>query len=216
MDKWLIDSGASSHMTWEKNILTGYKRVQKVSDGDGRTLDVAVGDVHIVLLVPELACNLFSVRAGAARGNHVKFGRSRCWIQDVNGKLCGTGTLTDKLYRLDCQLTRVKHMVKDVEQHAALATEDTDIDLWHQRLGHLCEQQMRQMVKDELIKGMKFQKSANLSFCEGCVEGKIHKKPFSLVGVHSSRKLQLVHSDVCGPIPVESLGGHKYFVTFIQ
>ena len=81
MDKWLIDSGASSHMTWEKNILTGYKefeRVQKVSVGDGRTRDaVGVGDVHInmqfkvsqpkgsviyqALLVPDLACNLFSV-----------------------------------------------------------------------------------------------------------------------------------------------------------
>ena len=51
MDKWLIDSGASSHMTREKSILTGYKqfeRAQKVSVGDGRTLDaVGVGDVHV-------------------------------------------------------------------------------------------------------------------------------------------------------------------------
>ena len=30
------------------------------------------------------------------------------------------------------------------------------------------------------------------------------------------RKLQLVHSDVCGPMPVDSLGGHKYFVMFID
>ena len=35
----------------------------------------------------------------------------------------------------------------------------------------------------------------------------------SLMGVRSSRKLQLVHSNVCGPMPVESL---KYFVTFID
>ena len=80
--------------------MTGYKefkRVQKVSVGDGRTLHaVGVGDIHMnmqfkisqpkqiiiyqVFLVPELACNLFSVRAAAARGNHVKFGRSKCWI----------------------------------------------------------------------------------------------------------------------------------------
>ena len=48
MDKWLIDSGASSHMTWEKNILKNYKEFvqrQKVSLGDGRTVDaVGVGD----------------------------------------------------------------------------------------------------------------------------------------------------------------------------
>ena len=36
------------------------------------------------------------------------------------------------------------------------------------------------------------------------------------MGVRSSEKLQLVHSDVCGPMPTESLGGHRYFVTFID
>ena len=54
MDEWLIDSGASSHMTWEKNILTSYKefeKVQKVSVGEGRTLDaVGIGDVHVNML----------------------------------------------------------------------------------------------------------------------------------------------------------------------
>jgi len=36
------------------------------------------------------------------------------------------------------------------------------------------------------------------------------------VGVRSCRKLKLVHSDVCGPMPVELLGGQKCFVTFID
>jgi len=57
---------------------------------------------------------------------------------------------------------------------------------------------------------------SNLGFCERCIEGKMHRKPFSSMGVHSLRKLQLVHSDVCTPMPVDSLGGHKYFVTFVD
>ena len=113
MDKWLVDSGASSHMTWERNILTNYREFaegQKVSLGDGRTVDaVGVGDVHVnmqfkmsqprkcvfyqVLYVPGLACNLFSVRAAVTKGNQVKFGRLQCWIQNVNGKLCGVGLM---------------------------------------------------------------------------------------------------------------------------
>ena len=40
--------------------------------------------------------------------------------------------------------------------------------------------------------------------------------PFQSVGVCSSRKLQLIHSGVCGPMPVESLGGQRYFVTIID
>ena len=51
MDKWLVDSGASCHMTWERNILTNFRRFeqrQKVSLGDGRTVDaVGIGDVHV-------------------------------------------------------------------------------------------------------------------------------------------------------------------------
>ena len=34
--------------------------------------------------------------------------------------------------------------------------------------------------------------------------------------IRSSRKLELVHSDVCGPMHTESIGGRKYFVTFID
>lgn len=191
MDKWLVDSGASSHMTWEKNILTHYRQFehsQKVSLGDGRTVDaVGVGDVHVnmqfkvsqprkcviqqVLHVPELACNLFSVRAAAAKGNQVKFSHSQCWIMDRNGKLCGVGLMENKLYSLNCDLAPTEHSVKE---HVVLAGEYNDMDLWHQRLGHLCEQQLKYIVNKELVSGIKLPKVTQLSFCEGCVEGKMN------------------------------------------
>lgn len=57
----------------------------------------------------------------------------------------------------------------------------------------------------------------DVSFCEACVEGKLSRKPHKPVGeIRSKRKLQLVHSDVCGPMQTESIGGSKYFVTFID
>ena len=34
--------------------------------------------------------------------------------------------------------------------------------------------------------------------------------------IRSTRKLQLVHSDICGPMQTQSIGGAKYFVTFID
>ncbi len=44
----------------------------------------------------------------------------------------------------------------------------------------------------------------------------MHRQPFKSVEKHqSTRKLQLVHSDVCGPM-TESIGGNRYFVTFID
>ena len=45
----------------------------------------------------------------------------------------------------------------------------------------------------------------------------MHRNSFKPVGaVKSTRKLQIVHSDVCGPMHTESIGGCKYFVTFID
>ena len=68
-----------------------------------------------------------------------------------------------------------------------------------------------------MVTGLKGPKSEYLSFCEGCIDGKICRSPFKPVGaIRSQRRLELVHSDVCGPMSVESFGGHKYFVTFID
>ena len=33
---------------------------------------------------------------------------------------------------------------------------------------------------------------------------------------HSARKLELIHSDVCGPVPSTYLSGYEYYVTFID
>ena len=87
-------------MTLKKELLTDYhkfERPERVGLGDGRTVEaVGVGNVRLnmlfrvsepkwevlncVLYVPKLACNLFSVRAVAGKGNVVKFRHSKCWI----------------------------------------------------------------------------------------------------------------------------------------
>ena len=230
MDRWLVDSGASSHMTREKKLLANYREFEtpeKVGLGDGRSVEaLGVGDVHLsmlfkvsdpkkavvhqVLYVPKLACNLFSVRAAASRGNVVKFGQSKCWIRDRDGKLRGMGSLTDKVYQLNCEPLTTEQASPAVEKR-------NDVNLWHQRFGHLNTQHLMKIVDKQLALGVKIPKNEKLSFCEGCVEGKMHRRPFKPVGeIPSAEKLQLVHSDVCGPMHTESFGGQKYFVTFID
>lgn len=52
--------------------------------------------------------------------------------------------------------------------------------------------------------------------CIVCIKGKQTKEPFKGKGKKAENCLQLIHSDVVGPMPVESLGGCRYFVTFID
>lgn len=90
-------------------------------------------------------------------------------------------------------------------------TASTAIDLWHQRLGHVKGTTLKKLGETNNIIF-----KDGLSFCKGCVEGKLSKKPFKSVGdIRSTHKLQLVHSDIC-TMEIESMGGSKYFVTFID
>ena len=126
-------------------------------------------------------------------------------------QLCGCGTLVDKMYELRCEL------VKKGEAASVASTRNKEIDLWHQGLGHLNISHLKEVIRKEVVRGIKLTGDSNLSFCEGCVEGKVCRRPFkSIREIKSTRKLQLIHSDVCGPMQVESFGGKKYFVTFID
>ncbi len=126
------------------------------------------------------------------------------------GKLHGMGSLTDKLYHLDCKPT--------LAEHATIAQEHSnELDLWDQRLGHIDKQALRDISKKNVMTGIRIHKTATLSFCEECIEGKMCHRPFKPGGeIHSTRKLQLVYSDVCGPVQTESVGRRRYFVTFID
>ncbi|CAL9003549.1 unnamed protein product [Prunus brigantina] len=53
--------------------------------------------------------------------------------------------------------------------------------------------------------------------CEGCVSGKHHREKFDKEGAwRASCPLELVHTDLCGPMQNESIGGNRYFITFID
>jgi len=51
------------------------------------------------------------------------------------------------------------------------------------------------------------------SICEICVKSKQNRMPFVFEAPkRASEALQVVHSDMCGPFEVPSLGGSKYFL----
>ena len=51
---------------------------------------------------------------------------------------------------------------------------------------------------------------------KGCARGKNNKNPFPKRETKIKGALELIHFDVCGPIPSTSLSGYEYYVTFID
>ena len=53
--------------------------------------------------------------------------------------------------------------------------------------------------------------------CENCVVGKQHREEFpSGKSWRAKKVLEIVHSDLCGPISPSSYGGKRYVITFID
>jgi len=89
-------------------------------------------------------------------------------------------------------------------------------DLWHQRLGHVQESCLKKCVEN-VVQGIDIERKTELLFCEGCLAGKMCQKPFPIVGEgRATRKLQLMHSDMCSKMQTQLIGEEKYFVTFIN
>ena len=56
----------------------------------------------------------------------------------------------------------------------------------------------------------------SLSTYESCLLGKMTKSPFTEKGKRASEVLELIHTDVCGPMNICAKYGYVYFKTFID
>ena len=64
--------------------------------------------------------------------------------------------------------------------------------------------------------GLIDKKPVDLSFCENCVYGKKARHPFPKSVYIAKFPLEYVHSDFWGPAQVETVGGKRYFISFID
>ena len=65
-----------------------------------------------------------------------------------------------------------------------------------------------------MVKGLPSFKKGNEK-CESFIFGKQHRENFLTSSWRTNKHLQLVHSDICGPLPT-LLGGCRYFLLFID
>lgn len=70
------------------------------------------------------------------------------------------------------------------------------------------------LVTKDAVSGIKITDKRDF-FCDACQLGKAHKLPFRKAVEKVSRQPgEFIHSDVCGPMQVESIGGAKFFVMY--
>ncbi|KAL0332223.1 UNVERIFIED_CONTAM: Retrovirus-related Pol polyprotein from transposon TNT 1-94 [Sesamum calycinum] len=88
--------------------------------------------------------------------------------------------------------------------------------LWHRRLGHFNFQGLKILHQKKMMTDLP-QIQAVEGACEACLQGKQHKKPFpSGTSWRAKAVLELIHTDVCGPMRTPSHEQNRYFILFID
>ena len=75
------------------------------------------------------------------------------------------------------------------------------------RLSHINPNKIQRLNKDRLLEPLDFD---DFSVCESCLEGKMTKRPFNAKGRSAQELLELVYTDVCGPMSTQAKGDYEY------
>ncbi|KAI3708032.1 hypothetical protein L2E82_37034 [Cichorium intybus] len=221
-DMWYIDSGCSNHMCGNKDLFTQIDDSLKreVRTGDDKKLDVyGIGEIIIntkqgnkriqsVYYVPELKHNLLSVGQLLQKNYELHFKENSCMIKDPKGNMLGKISMSsNKMFPINFKENNLFAF--------NLCTNKTSL-LWHHRFGHTNMGYLSYMYKHSLVKGIpnvtKFE-----GVCEGCMLGKQTRESFPQDKAwRATEQLELVHTDVCGPMRTPSIGGSRYLLTFID
>lgn len=219
---FILDSGATEHMVNKLDYFDSISEIDAVriavaKDGESLTANQH-GDIKIkttggnftikdVLFVDKLKCNLLSIRKLIGKNYSVNFDGDIARISNGNNDTMFIGKLNGKLYEV--------HFSINKSSFAGITSGEKNFNLWHFRLGHLNLNDMKRMISNGMVNGLQLSGVADVEFCEPCVKGKHARLPYGKCKVsRSNRILELIHSDVCGPMSQPAWDGSRYFVTF--
>jgi hypothetical protein len=217
---WMLDSGATSHMTADRALFTSYKQMHGplpiyTADGSGIPA-IGKGNVIVALSsgklrirnvfhVPGLAVNLLSIPQLAASGVTITF--------------TATGAT---LLRDGCVLAQAQNngnrYILSTSNEAALACMEppAPFDLWHQRLGHLGRKKVAGLNSSTIGLIEPIGIPAHVPPCDTCLRTKICKINRRYITRPATKILERVHTDFCGPLRYRGINNEVYVLTLMD
>lgn len=214
-DSWLLDSGASHHMTSNREWFATYREEKRnVKIAKGSIAASGIGSINIkyydgenwndgylkdVLYVPQIETNLFSQNRALDQGLLVEADSQLVKFKNISNKK------TILIGKRNGNLTVV--LIKALQAKANVAKNIPLLKDWHEKLAHQNVEYVRKYLRSNDIPFI----DENFE-CEACMYGKQHRESFTSRKVVSKHCGDIVHADLCGPIEVPSIGGSRYFL----
>lgn len=162
-------------------------------------------NIKNVLFIPNSRKKLLSVKKLDAANIEVIFDDSKFKLLHKN-EIIGIGFIKN-LYDISFEV--------QFNESGNVEVENKNAKLWHKRFGHICTRNLEKLVKNKLVIGIEDLKTNKVEFCDSCARNKLTRSKFG-IRTKAKRLLEIIHTDVAGPINPISHDGCKYFVTFID
>eukprot|EP00253_Pinus_taeda_P009201 PITA_09201 len=234
-DIWFLDSGCNNHMIGNIALFSklGQNVKSQVTLGtDSKIYVMGKGEVKIftkkgekktivdVYYVPGMKCNLLSIGQLVQKGYNVFFVNDECTIMDrAPSKRCiaEVKMTRNRMFPLTIKIDlKNKEVIAAMSQEAFQSVPKDENWLWHLRFGHLNSAGLNLLSRKRMVRGLPLIEKRD-SLCEGCILGKQHRESFpSRKSIRVKATLEIVDSDLCGPMQTPSLAGNQYFLTFID
>ena len=183
---WVIDSGATAYVchdaskfyklesTTNRSIILGDLKKYKIDQIGALPINTQ-GTLHQsvklknVLLVPQLSVNLFSIPTVDRRCYTSIFKNGKFELRNKNDDIVLRGTRKTKLFVLDEQ---------NDSANLTQTAKETQIELWHCRLGHPSNERMKTLMNTNAIEGIPKMKETKIN-CESCSLAKNTRNAYS-------------------------------------
>ncbi|KAJ0509944.1 putative RNA-directed DNA polymerase [Helianthus annuus] len=221
---WFLDSACSNHMTggrdWFISLDESFNHTVKLGN-DLRLTVRGIGDIRLevegitqvitrVYYVPELTSSLLSLGQLQEKGLTIIIKQGTCKVYHPQRGLIVTSNMTRN------RMFLVNGTMRPLNSRCLKIDEECESQVWHKRFGHANNKSIRTMQYRQLVKGLP--KMAEQSkVCEVCNLGKQQREIIPKKSTwRAAEKLQLIHTDLCGPIKPVSPSGKRYVMVLVD
>ncbi|KAJ0765403.1 putative RNA-directed DNA polymerase [Helianthus annuus] len=220
---WIVDSGASRHMTGDLRLLYDVRNIRGgyvAFAGDKGGYITGEGSISNGIVcfdkinyVKQIDHNLLSVSQICDKKFSVIFDDAGCYVLKPGFKIPQEWILlsaprVNDLYILD--MSQAITTSAQVTCFVSKATEKESIS-WHRRMGHIHLRKMNHLVKNNLVNGVPVRSFHLQDICVSCQKGKQTKKSHPLKKINTvSMPLERLHMDLFGPMKHKTTFGDAY------
>lgn len=220
---WVLDTGASNHMTGSRAALSQLDEGVggTVRFGDGSCVEICgLGSVVLegrqqvhklltnVYYIPKLKSNIVSLGQLEENGCKVVLENGFLFVLDQERKLLVKAPCTgNRLYTIKLGIVPPVCLLSKLNDEAWR---------WHARYGHLNFRALQDLGRKQLVEGIPVLDKVE-QVCDGCTLGKQHRTPFPKQSSYRAEKgLDLFHADLCGQVRPPTVGGKSFFLLVVD